>query len=170
MMSKKNKQAEEIAALRKELAEVKAALPKPAPKPFVPAPHEPIDWTARMSMPPSALRAMVNAEPRGFMQGVVRDNRGPSTPTGMIPRAQTIGGGGPANVAGSGTGWAHETPIGPPPGLRYVDQQINAQDRRDRAELIEREARFAATEKMAEQIETMKKQTEALAKLAGQKK
>jgi len=98
---------------------------------------------------------------------VVRDNRGPSTPTGMIPRS--TGGGGQANVAGSGTGWAHETPIGPPPGLRYVDAQLDAQDARDRAELIEREAKLQAADKMTEQIETMKKRTEALAKLAEQK-
>ena len=36
----------------------------------------------------------------------------------------------------------------------------------DRAELIEREARFKAMEKMAEQTETTRQQTEALAKLA----
>jgi len=43
---------------------------------------------------------------------------------------------------------------------------MDAQDAKDRAELIEREAKFKAAEKVAEQIETMKKQTEALAKLA----
>jgi len=74
-------------------------------------------------------------------------------------------GGGPA-TSGSGTGWAHETPIGPPPGLRYVDQQIDAQDAKDRAELVEREAKLQAAQKVTEQIETVKKQTEALAKLA----
>jgi hypothetical protein len=85
----------------------------------------------------------------------------------MIPRSQhPTGGGGPANVPGSGTGWAHETPIGPPPGLRYVDAQLDAQDAKDRAELIEREAKLQVTQKVTEQIETMKKQTEALAKLA----
>ena len=68
------------------------------------------------------------------MADVVRDNRGPTGPTGMIPRSQPSGGGA-ANVPGSGTGWAHEAPIGPPPGLRYVDAQLDAQDAKDRAEL-----------------------------------
>ena len=158
-----SKQTDEIAALRKRIEELEAKA-KP-PEPFKPQPYEPIDWTARMSMPPSALAAMVAAEPRGFMAGVVRDNRGaPTGPTSAIPRS-TDGGGGSANAPGSGTGWAHETPIGPPPGLRYVDAQLDAQDAKDRSELIEREAKLQATQKVTEQIETMKKQTEALAKL-----
>jgi hypothetical protein len=92
-------------------------------------------------MPPSALAAMVAAVPDRVLRDIVHDNRGPSTPTGMIPRSQQPAGGGPANVPGSGTGWAHETPIGPPPGLRYVDAQLDAQDAKDRQELIEKKAR-----------------------------
>jgi hypothetical protein len=42
---------------------------------------------------------------------------------------------------------------------------MDAQDARDRAELVEREAKLQAAQKVTEQIETMKKQTEALAKL-----
>jgi hypothetical protein len=99
---------DELAALKARVEELERAA-KP-PKPFVPKPYEPIDWTARMSMPPSALAAMVAAEPRGFMQGVVHDSHAPTTPA-MIPSSQPSGGGGPANVPGSGTGWAHETPI-----------------------------------------------------------
>jgi hypothetical protein len=34
--------------------------------------------------------------------------------------------------------------------LPYVDQQLDAQDAKDRAELVEREARFKAMEKLAE--------------------
>jgi len=59
--------------------------------------------------------------------------------------------------------------IGPPPGLRYVDAQLDAQDAKDRAELVEREVKLQAAQKVTEQIETMKKQTEALAKLAERK-
>ena len=140
---------DEIAALKKKVEELEAKLSPP--KPFVPQPYEPIDWTARMSMPPSALAAMVAAEPRGFMAGVVRDNRGPTGPTGAIPRSQQAGsGGGSANVPGSGTGWAREIPIGPPPGLRYVDAQLDAQDAKDRQELIEKKAREQAMQKLAE--------------------
>ena len=101
-------------------------------------------------MPPSALAAMVAAVPDRVLRDIVHDNRGPSTPTGMIPRSQQPAGGGPANVPGSGTGWAHETPIGPPPGLRYVDAQLDAQDAKDRQELIEKKAREQAMQKLAE--------------------
>jgi len=146
-MTKVDKQAEEIAALRKEVEEIKAKLSPP--KPFVSEPYQRYDPTARMCMPPSALAAMVNAEPKGFMAGVVRDNRGaPTGPTGAIPRS--TGGGGPANVPGSGTGWAHETPIGPPPGVAQADRLMDAQDARDRAELIKRDAQLRAMEKLAE--------------------
>jgi len=146
-MTKVDKQAEEIAALRKEVEEIKAKLSPP--KPFVSEPYQRYDPTAGMCMPPSALAAMVNAEPKGFMAGVVRDNRGaPTGPTGAIPRS--TGGGGPANVPGSGTGWAHETPIGPPPGVAQADRLMDAQDARDRAELIKRDAQLRAMEKLAE--------------------
>jgi len=54
-----------------------------------------------MCMPPSALAAMVNAVPDRMLRDIVHDNRGPRTPTGMIPRSQQpTGGGGPANVPG----------------------------------------------------------------------
>ena len=138
---------EELAALKREVEELKAKLAPP--KPFVSEPYQRYDPTAGMCMPPSALAAMVNAEPKGFMAGVVRDNRGaPTGPTGAIPRS--TGGGGPANVPGSGTGWAHETPIGPPPGVAQADRLMDAQDARDRAELIKRDAQLRAMEKLAE--------------------
>ena len=103
-------------------------------------------------MPPSALRAMVEAVPDRMLRDIVRDNRNaPTGPTGAIPRSQQVtGGGGPANVPGSGTGWGHSTPIGPPPGVAQADRLMDAQDQKDRAELVEREARFKAMEKLAE--------------------
>jgi hypothetical protein len=140
---------DEIAALRKRIEELEAKA-KP-PKPFVPEPYQPIDWTARMSMAPSALRAMVEAVPDRVLRDIVRDNRAPTGPTGAIPNSQqSSGGGGSANVPGSGTGWAREIPIGPPPGIRYVDQQLDAQDQKDRQELIEKKAREQALLKFAE--------------------
>jgi hypothetical protein len=129
------------------------------------APYQKYDPTANMSMPPSALRAMVEAVPDHLMRDIVRDHQGaPTGPTTMNP-ALTSRGGSPANVPGSGTGWAREIPLSPPPGVAQADRLMDAQDQRDRAELIEREARLQAVEKVTEQIETMKKQTEALAKL-----
>jgi hypothetical protein len=146
------KKDDELAALRKRIEELEAKTKPPEPeKPFVPQPYQRYDPTAGMCMPPSALRAMVAAEPRNFMRDVVRDNRAPSTPTGAIPRSQQASsGGGPVNVPGSGTNWGHSTPLGPPPGVAQADRLMDAQDAKDRAELIEREAKFKAMEKLAE--------------------
>jgi hypothetical protein len=123
---------DEIAELRKRIDELERKA-KP-PEPFVPKPHERYDPTARMSMPPSALQEMVNAEPRGFMNGVVRDNRAPTGRPGMIP-GQQASLPGPANVPGSGTGWAAPIPLSNPPGVKQADLLMDEQDRRDRAEL-----------------------------------
>jgi hypothetical protein len=71
--------AKEIAALRKRIEELEAKA-KP-PEPFKPAPYEPIDWTARMTMPPSALAAMVAAVPDRLIKDIVRDNQAPRGPT-----------------------------------------------------------------------------------------
>jgi hypothetical protein len=162
-----NTKKDEIAALRAELDALKAKVDPPKSD-FVPAPYQRYDPTANMCMPPSALAAMVAAEPKGFMQDVVRDNRGPSAPSSMIPGgAQPAS---PRSSAGDGSGWAREIPLGPSVHQRYVDQQIDAQDDRDRAERIRQDARLQAMEKVTEQIEAMNKQTEALAKLVGSKK
>ena len=40
-------------------------------------------------------------------------------------------------------GWVERRPLESPPGLKYVDAQIDAQDAKDRAELIERELKLA---------------------------
>jgi hypothetical protein len=116
---------EELAALKREVEELKAKLSPP--KPFVPEPYQRYDPTAGMCMPPSALRAMVEAVPANFMRDVVRDNRAPTTPA-TIPSSRPTSDGGPANVPGSGTGWAHETPLSPPPGVAQADRLMAAQD------------------------------------------
>jgi hypothetical protein len=140
---------EELAALKREVEELKAKLSPP--KPFVPEPYQRYDPTAGMCMPPSALAAMVAAVPDHVIRDIaMRDNRAPTGRPGMIPNSQRLTGGAPANTPGSGTGWAHETPIGPPPGLRYVDAQLDVQDANDRQELIEKKAREQALQKLAE--------------------
>jgi hypothetical protein len=142
---------EELAALKREVEELKAKLSPP--KPFVPEPYQRYDPTAGMCMPPSALAAMVAAVPDHVIREIaMRDNRAPTGRPGMIPSpTQGTGDRAPANVPRSGTGWAHERPLGPPPGIRYVDAQLDAQDAKDRAELVEREAKLQAMEKLAEQ-------------------
>jgi hypothetical protein len=143
-----SKQTDEIAALKKKVEELEAKLSPP--KPFVPQPYERYDPAAGMCMPPSALAAMVNAVPDRVLRDIVHDNRGPRTPTSTIPRSERPAGGGPANVPGSGTGWTHEIPLSPPPGVQQSDKLVDAQDARDRAELIKRDAQLRAMEKLAE--------------------
>jgi hypothetical protein len=113
-------------------------------------------------MPDSALRAMVAAVPDRLMRDIVKDHVGaPTGPTTMNP-SSTSQRGGPANVPGSGTGWAYEIPLGPPPGIQHVDAQIDAQDAKDRAERIEQQAQLEAMAKLAEQTETVNKKIEAI--------
>jgi hypothetical protein len=45
------------------------------------------------------------------------------------------------------SGWRSETPFGPQPGINHVDRLVDAQDVKDRAELIAQEARTAAVRK-----------------------
>jgi hypothetical protein len=77
---------EELAALKREVEELKARLAPP--KPFVPEPYQRYDPTANMRMPDSALRDMIAAEPSNFMRDVVKDSRAPSGPTGIIPSSR----------------------------------------------------------------------------------
>jgi hypothetical protein len=155
---------DELAALKARIEELEARSPKP-PEPFKPAPYQRYDPTEGMTMPPSALRAMVEAVPDRMLREIVRDYRAPTGPTTMVPRQ----GGGPANVPGSGTGWAEPTPLGPPPGVAQADRLMDAQDAKDRAALVEREAQFKAMDKIAEQTEAMAERTEASRKLAESK-
>jgi hypothetical protein len=131
---------DDIAALRAEIEKLKSAVAgkedKPPPKKeFVPEHREPIDWTARMSMPQSAIEAMVAAEPKDFMANVVHDNRAPTHP-GMIPRSeQTVAG---PKSGGDGTGWSAPTPLRPPDGVAQADRLMDAADKADRIELAQK--------------------------------
>ena len=142
------KKDDELAALKARVEELERAN-KP-PEPFKPEPYEPIDWTARMSMPPSALAAMVNDPSNQVMRGVIQDRHAPTGRPGMIPATQGTADRAPANVPGSGTGWGAATPLGPPPGVAQADRLMDEADRRDRAELVERDARLKAMAKLAE--------------------
>jgi hypothetical protein len=124
---------DELAALQARVAELEAKAKPP----------EPIDWEkaiaehndrmhqmreGRMNaaMPPSALQDLINGEPRGFMAGVLRDNRrGPTSPTGMIPNSGRSAGDGVGGAANK-SGWRDATPIGPPPGIELIDRAVNA--------------------------------------------
>jgi len=80
------KQADELAALKKEVAALKEALSGKADKPepkkeFVPQPYERYDPTEGMRMPLSALQAMVQDPSNQVMPGVLQDRHAPTSPT-----------------------------------------------------------------------------------------
>jgi hypothetical protein len=144
------KPEDELAALKARVEELEAKA-KP-PKPFTPAPYQQYDPTANFTLPPSVVREMAAAVPHNFMQDVVRDNRAPQGRPGAIPDAQQ-----PSNVRAplpsSTPGWVTAPPLSNPPGTgpgSPADRIVDEFDRRDRAELVEREARLQAMEKLAE--------------------
>jgi hypothetical protein len=99
---------------------------------------------ARANIDPETLKDMERAAPTNLMRDIaMRDNRAPTGPSsaGIIPTSQElsrISAG--AGLAGSNTtGWCKPTPLGPQPGINHVDRLVDAQDRRDRLELIQRE-------------------------------
>jgi hypothetical protein len=144
---------QEIAQLRAELDKVKASL---APKPFDPA--EVGRWQdqmhqlaerrmARASVFSSEdLAAMEAACPTDVCQDIVARGavRGPSGHgVGSTVSA-------PSGVYPNMSGWRDATPIGPPPGVAQADRLMDAQDARDRHDLIVEEARRVAARKLAE--------------------
>jgi hypothetical protein len=141
----------ELEALR---AEVERLKPKPTPSEADVAAH-------RAAVHEAAERRMANASafsrdqlaafqaavPDEIVKGIVADGHAPTGPTGMVRTSQQttdVRGGGP------GTGWSREVPFGPSPHARYVDAQLDAQDAKDRHELIVEEARRKAAQKLAE--------------------
>ena len=72
----------------------------------------------------------------------LRDARAPQGPSSacVVPSSQQLTGVRP----GGGSGWAREIPLGPSMHQRYVDAQLDAQDAKDRRELIEQKARDQA--------------------------
>jgi hypothetical protein len=141
------KQTDELRKLKARVEELERAA-KP-PEPFKPELWEPTDYTSRMSMPASAMREMVNAIPSDVVRNIaLRDARAPVGPSsqGVIPSSQQLTG----IRAGGGSGWAREIPLSPPPGVAQADRLMDAQDQRDRAELIARDAKLKAMQKLAE--------------------
>jgi hypothetical protein len=131
-----DKKEDELAALKARVAELERAAKPPEPyiNDWVPPPN-PID---RLSMPMSAMREMAQAVPDAMIREIVKDHRGPIGPSsaGAIPSSQTLSN--VRGVPGMGTGWQNQRPLGPSMHQRYVEQQLNAQDEKDRAELVER--------------------------------
>jgi hypothetical protein len=132
---------DELAALKRKVEELEAKV-SPPKSTFVPESdaehcdrmHQLRERQANSWMPPSAIREMIAAEPRGFMRDVaLRDARAPNSPA-MIPDNQQV-----RSAGGSrGTGWVDPAPLSNPPGVAQADRLMDEQDRRDRAELAQR--------------------------------
>jgi len=136
------KHDEEIAALRAEVAELKAKV-SPPKSDFVPMTPE--QWRDEMhqlaekrmanATPPSVVRDMAVLDDNLVKGIALRDARAPTGRPGMIPSTQGAVGAGdraPANVPGGGTGWVNSSPLSPPPGINYVDALCIADDIKSR--------------------------------------
>jgi hypothetical protein len=139
-MANKKQTADEIAALRAEVEALKAAQPKPertaeererATREWMSEMHAMREGRMAMAMPPSAVRDMAVLDDRLVKEIALRDARAPISPTGAIPRSQQMtGGGGPS--PSPTPGWVDPVPLGPPPGIHWVDAQLIADDVKQR--------------------------------------
>jgi len=146
--------ADRIAKLERELAALKAAQSPPPStfKPMSTAEHFDQMHQAReraannFQFSPGVLKEMVAACGDADLKDLVHASHRPLGPSASaIPSSQQLSGirtgGGPANVPGSGTGWARQREWGadgqhPVPGVAAADRLMDAQDRRDRAAKI----------------------------------
>jgi hypothetical protein len=89
--------------------------------------HQMREGRMAMATPPSALQALIDGEPKGFMREVaMRDARAPNSPGMMPPSSQQRASGGSSE---RGSGWVREVPIGVPGGTRtqeLIERQVNA--------------------------------------------
>lgn len=120
---------EKIADLERQIAAQKEELARLRGEPHkrVGEAWQPIDWTARMSAPPSVIAEMARAVPNSVISGIVGDARRAAEATQSRP--------GPEPVRGSG--WADEVKIKPPPGIELMDRGMDVQDATDRQALID---------------------------------
>jgi hypothetical protein len=121
----------ELAAVKEEKAKAEKAKADAA-KPRKPWPK--IDWTEGMKLPPSAAKAMAAVVPDppagGGFNAHAHAQTKPGVPGGVGPPPTSTGG-----VVERGSGWVEPQPLTSPPGLKYVDQQLDVADAIDKREL-----------------------------------
>jgi hypothetical protein len=111
-------------ALRKRMEKLEEQVNPPPREPWT---HPRYDPTAGMSMPLSAIKAMMDAVPESVMRGLVNDAFKPNPVTGgSSPQ--------PTSQVKRGTGWQEPVPVESPPGIKIIDAMMDAQDERDKAE------------------------------------
>jgi hypothetical protein len=96
----------------------------------------PVDHTAQMRLPPSAIAKMADAVDDATLRAISADARRPvvkfdppESRTGAVP---------------SQNGWIEPAPLGPPPGVDLLDRLMDAEDRKDRADLERKSAERSA--------------------------
>jgi hypothetical protein len=127
-----------IAALEAEMAELRAKVDPPEPPKFEPGPRGPTTTElamSKMSMPPQAMRVMIEAVGDDAMRGIVRDGR-----AGQVLAPLAAEGRSSPRLP---QGMREPSALGPPGGQRTQDligKLLDVDDARQRAQLIEREA------------------------------
>jgi hypothetical protein len=111
---------ERVAELERQIAELKREWPTASPT----VAFERIDPSARLSMPPSAIRAMVDACPDSLMRAIVEEDRSRPSSFSLIEDDRPP----PLNVA-------VERELKPPAGVAACDRMMDVADALDRREL-----------------------------------
>jgi hypothetical protein len=165
-MSDDTKDAERLAQLEAEVAALKAAQPKPQPsaeeieRSMARARdelHQMREGRMSLAMPPSVHQYFADGVTAADCADLARAAHAPTGPSsaGAIPSSQQVTGvhphGGP--LPQLTPGWGYSPPLSNPPGTgpgSAADRIVDEFDRRDRAELVEREARLRAMQQLAE--------------------
>jgi hypothetical protein len=94
--------------------------------------HQMREGRMAMAMPPSVVRDMAVLDDRMVKEIALRDARALTSPSGTIPRLQQVTGGGGSPPSPT-PGWVDPAPLGPPPGINWVDAQLIADDVKQRS-------------------------------------
>jgi hypothetical protein len=128
--------AKRIAALEAELAALKAEVKPAEPTLKAKGAWPKYDPTEGFRLPPSAAKAMAAVVPDVKDRSKLPDTRRASYPEpggfGPPPRSTGLG------AVERGSGWIEPSKLEGPPGLRYVDQQIDVQNQIDKRDLERR--------------------------------
>jgi hypothetical protein len=144
-----SKTDDEVAALRAEVADLKARVEAranpPAPPPrFEAGPRGPTTSElaiSRVGMSPETKREFASAVPTGVVRQIVGDG-----PVGKLAPAGAEGNARPSVAQLNTSGWRTAQPLSNPPGVAQADRLMDEQDRRDRVELAQRLARQKVVE------------------------
>jgi hypothetical protein len=89
------------------------------------------------------MQAMIDAVPESVMREIRAEARKPNPVTQASSSPITTAPSSQSQPTQRGTGYRDAVPLGPPPGIEHCDRLMDAQDKIDRAELIERELKLA---------------------------